>query len=148
MQSLSLLNFYCLYFSIAFSGTSRIRIPMIRSLWNGAICYQLFDFCFICSLNICKGYAVICCWKGFLIPQTGFLIFFWKKLVPAKPGQGRLCFVGKCFTFVDIFSYYGWSYYEFPSLFDVNFRRYQESKFEFLWFFSFHLILLRYAILW
>ena len=67
VQSLSLLNFYCLYLAIAFFATSEIRIPIIRSLWNGATYYQLFHSYLSCSLHICKSYAVICCWKGFLI---------------------------------------------------------------------------------
>ena len=74
VQSHECFEFLLLIFaSIEFFVASKIRIPVIRSLWNGATYYQLFHSYFTCSLHIC-GYVVICCWKRFLIPQTGFLI--------------------------------------------------------------------------
>ena len=53
----------------------KIGIPIIRSLWNRATCYQLFHSYLTWFVIF---YAVIFYRKWFLMPQTSFLIFLEK----------------------------------------------------------------------
>ena len=82
-----------------FFATLKIRIPIIRSLWNRATCYQLFNSYFTCSLHICKFMQWYVAGRDFLYLIQVFSFFVRKKLVAAKPGKVKIVLFGKMFYF-------------------------------------------------